>query len=197
MLRITGMDLKMEQYRKGEAFVPRSSGSPAAAALRRLWDGPETLPTAGRDRPARRTGSQRMGLNQLDGRDGVTEGPDRSAGTGRGAGRRPDGDRADADPVRPLPGARPRGDPGGRARRAPRHDRLRRPSRRPARRRRGDAPRPPAGRDIRPDPRPCPELRWVHSATAGVERVADARVPRARVVITNARASSRARSPST
>ena len=45
MLRITGMDLKMEQYRKGEAFVAEIERLAGAAALRRLWDGPETLPT--------------------------------------------------------------------------------------------------------------------------------------------------------
>ena len=45
MLRITGMDLKMEQYRKGEAFVAGIERLGGAAALRRLWDGPETLPT--------------------------------------------------------------------------------------------------------------------------------------------------------
>jgi coenzyme F420 biosynthesis associated uncharacterized protein len=45
MLRITGMDLKMEQYRKGEAFVAAIERAAGAPALRRLWDGPETLPT--------------------------------------------------------------------------------------------------------------------------------------------------------
>ena len=45
MLRITGMDLKMEQYRKGEVFVARIERLGGAAAMRRLWDGPETLPT--------------------------------------------------------------------------------------------------------------------------------------------------------
>ena len=45
MLRITGMDLKMEQYRKGELFVAAIERLGGAAALRRLWDGPETLPT--------------------------------------------------------------------------------------------------------------------------------------------------------
>lgn len=45
MLRITGMDLKMEQYRKGEAFVAAIEGAAGAAALRRLWESPDTLPT--------------------------------------------------------------------------------------------------------------------------------------------------------
>jgi coenzyme F420 biosynthesis associated uncharacterized protein len=41
MLRITGMDLKMEQYRAGEAFVRAIADARGSAALRRLWDGPE------------------------------------------------------------------------------------------------------------------------------------------------------------
>jgi len=45
MLRITGMDLKLEQYQKGERFVAAIHGAAGRAALRRLWDGPETLPT--------------------------------------------------------------------------------------------------------------------------------------------------------
>ena len=44
MLRITGMDLKMEQYRRGEEFVAGIEGIAGPQALRRLWDGPETLP---------------------------------------------------------------------------------------------------------------------------------------------------------
>lgn len=45
MLRLTGMDLKLEQYRKGERFVAAVAEARGSAALRRLWDGPETLPT--------------------------------------------------------------------------------------------------------------------------------------------------------
>ena len=45
ILRITGLDLKMEQYRKGERFVSGIARLAGPAALRRLWDGPETLPT--------------------------------------------------------------------------------------------------------------------------------------------------------
>jgi len=47
MLRLTGMDLKMEQYRKGEQFVRAIAARRGPAALRRLWDGPETLPREG------------------------------------------------------------------------------------------------------------------------------------------------------
>ena len=66
MLRITGMDLKMEQYRKGETFVAEIERLAGAVALRRLWDGPETLPTPEEiDRPARWVA--RMGLNRIEG----------------------------------------------------------------------------------------------------------------------------------
>jgi putative hydrolase len=44
MLRLTGMDLKMEQYLKGEAFVRAIADARGPAALSRLWEGPETLP---------------------------------------------------------------------------------------------------------------------------------------------------------
>jgi coenzyme F420 biosynthesis associated uncharacterized protein len=45
MLRITGMDLKLEQYRKGERFVAAIHERGGPAALRRLWESPETLPS--------------------------------------------------------------------------------------------------------------------------------------------------------
>ncbi|MEW6226091.1 MAG: zinc-dependent metalloprotease [Chloroflexota bacterium] len=66
MLRITGMDLKMEQYRKGEAFVAEIERLAGSAALRRLWDGPETLPTPDEiDRPA--DWVRRLGLDRIAG----------------------------------------------------------------------------------------------------------------------------------
>ena len=74
MLRITGMDLKMEQYRKGEVFVAEIERLAGAAALRRLWDGPETLPTARGDRATRRVGPA-AGPQPARRRDGVTEDP--------------------------------------------------------------------------------------------------------------------------
>ena len=43
-MRLTGMDLKMEQYRNGERFVAAIAAARGPAALRRLWDSPETLP---------------------------------------------------------------------------------------------------------------------------------------------------------
>jgi coenzyme F420 biosynthesis associated uncharacterized protein len=45
ILRITGLDLKLEQYRRGERFVSGIARRAGPAALRRLWEGPETLPT--------------------------------------------------------------------------------------------------------------------------------------------------------
>jgi putative hydrolase len=66
MLRITGMDLKMEQYRKGEVFVAEIERLAGAAALRRLWDGPETLPRPAEiDAPA--DWVRRVGLNRIAG----------------------------------------------------------------------------------------------------------------------------------
>jgi len=47
MLRLTGLDLKMEQYRKGEQFVAAIAAQRGPAALTRLWEGPETLPRVG------------------------------------------------------------------------------------------------------------------------------------------------------
>lgn len=54
ILRITGLDLKMEQYAKGERFVAAVEQAAGPAGLRRLWDGPETLPRDGElERPER------------------------------------------------------------------------------------------------------------------------------------------------
>jgi coenzyme F420 biosynthesis associated uncharacterized protein len=47
MLRLTGMDLKLEQYKKGETFVRAIAAARGPEALARLWGGPETLPRDG------------------------------------------------------------------------------------------------------------------------------------------------------
>ena len=47
MLRLTGLDLKMEQYKKGEQFVRSIAAQRGQTALARLWDGPESLPRDG------------------------------------------------------------------------------------------------------------------------------------------------------
>jgi coenzyme F420 biosynthesis associated uncharacterized protein len=46
VLRLTGMDLKMEQYAKGERFVRAIAEARGRPALARIWDGPESLPSA-------------------------------------------------------------------------------------------------------------------------------------------------------
>ncbi len=45
VMRLIGMDLKLEQYRKGELFVRAIARSGGSDALRRLWARPESLPT--------------------------------------------------------------------------------------------------------------------------------------------------------
>jgi coenzyme F420 biosynthesis associated uncharacterized protein len=53
VMRLTGMDVKLEQYRKGEAFVAAIAAAGGPAALNRLWAGPEMLPRHGEiDDPA-------------------------------------------------------------------------------------------------------------------------------------------------
>jgi uncharacterized protein (DUF2342 family) len=50
----------------GEAFVAEIERLAGSAALRRLWDGPETLPTPAEiDRPA--DWVRRLGLNRIAG----------------------------------------------------------------------------------------------------------------------------------
>jgi coenzyme F420 biosynthesis associated uncharacterized protein len=54
IMRLTGMDLKMEQYKKGERFVRAVAKAAGPAGLRRLWEGPESLPQHGEiDEPSR------------------------------------------------------------------------------------------------------------------------------------------------
>jgi coenzyme F420 biosynthesis associated uncharacterized protein len=54
VLRITGLDLKLEQYARGERFVAAVERAAGPAGLRRLWDGPDTLPRDGElERPGR------------------------------------------------------------------------------------------------------------------------------------------------
>ncbi len=43
--RLTGMDLKLEQYRRGERFVAGVYRAGGPTAIDHLWDGPETLPS--------------------------------------------------------------------------------------------------------------------------------------------------------
>ena len=51
--RLTGLDMKLEQYRRGERFVSGVHQVGGEAAIARLWDGPAGLPTdAEMDDPA-------------------------------------------------------------------------------------------------------------------------------------------------
>jgi len=45
IMRITGLDLKMEQYAAGERFVDAVLADRGSAFLQRVWEGPETLPS--------------------------------------------------------------------------------------------------------------------------------------------------------
>jgi uncharacterized protein (DUF2342 family) len=40
------MDLKLEQYAKGERFVRAIAEARGRSALARIWDGPESLPSS-------------------------------------------------------------------------------------------------------------------------------------------------------
>ena len=54
ILRLTGMDLKLEQYERGERFVAAIAKVRGSEALRRLWESPDTLPQPDElDAPAR------------------------------------------------------------------------------------------------------------------------------------------------
>ena len=43
--RLTGLDVKMEQYRAGERFIDEVGRLGGADAMRRVWESPDTLPT--------------------------------------------------------------------------------------------------------------------------------------------------------
>ena len=45
LARLTGMDLKLEQYRRGERFVAGVHRHGGDAAIARLWERPEHLPS--------------------------------------------------------------------------------------------------------------------------------------------------------
>ncbi len=47
IMRLTGMDMKLEQYKKGERFVAAIATRGGQPALERLWAGPESLPRDG------------------------------------------------------------------------------------------------------------------------------------------------------
>ncbi|HEX9635585.1 MAG TPA: zinc-dependent metalloprotease, partial [Candidatus Limnocylindria bacterium] len=45
ILRLTGLDLKMEQYEAGERFVIAVQAARDRAFLNRVWEGPHMLPS--------------------------------------------------------------------------------------------------------------------------------------------------------
>jgi coenzyme F420 biosynthesis associated uncharacterized protein len=53
-IKLTGLDLKLEQYRLGETFITEVARLRGDAFTRHVWDGPESLPTMAelRDPPA-------------------------------------------------------------------------------------------------------------------------------------------------
>ena len=105
MLRLTGMDLKLEQYQQGERFVRASPrrraggaraplGRPGGAAARRR-DRRTRAPGSPRGRCRRRAGSRRAGDRGA--------GPRRAAGPGHGPGGVPAAIALTPDPVGALP----------------------------------------------------------------------------------------------
>lgn len=62
--RLTGLDLKLEQYRLGEAFIDRVVSERGHDQARRVWDGPEFLPSLEEIRRPERW------LNRIDVLDG-------------------------------------------------------------------------------------------------------------------------------
>ena len=54
IMRLTGLDLKMEQYVAGEQFVKAVLAARDRAFLNRVWDGPATLPDLGEIRHPQR-----------------------------------------------------------------------------------------------------------------------------------------------
>ena len=46
-MRLTGMDVKLEQYKTGERFVRAIADAGGPPALQRLWEGPDSMPRHG------------------------------------------------------------------------------------------------------------------------------------------------------
>jgi coenzyme F420 biosynthesis associated uncharacterized protein len=47
IMRVTGLEMKMEQYRRGEAFVATILGAAGQEGMRALWAGPDSMPRDG------------------------------------------------------------------------------------------------------------------------------------------------------
>jgi coenzyme F420 biosynthesis associated uncharacterized protein len=109
LARLTGMDLKLEQYRRGERFVAgihRHGGAPAVA---RLWEGPEHLPSERElDDPA--AWVRRVMSAVTDAPESSMAAPEATAPALESTTDAPEGDvsAAAAKPARIEPGACPR-----------------------------------------------------------------------------------------
>jgi coenzyme F420 biosynthesis associated uncharacterized protein len=64
LAKLTGLDVKMEQYRLGEAFIDRIVRERGHGFARRVWDGPASLPTMAEIR------EPRLWLARIDASDG-------------------------------------------------------------------------------------------------------------------------------
>ena len=140
MLRLTGLDLKLEQYQQGERFVPGIAEARGPAALRPLWDGPRSLPRDGEIEAPERWIAPRPRRQQPSASHAREPDPTRRPGS------RPRRRRPPAIALSPILSARYRAQDLERIRAAAPGARLvtvsrRGPRRRPARRRRGPAPR--------------------------------------------------------
>ncbi len=69
VLRVTGLDLKLEQYAEGERFVAAVVGRSGQAGFARVWRGPEWLPTLAEIR------DPESWLARVDAMDGLTSQP--------------------------------------------------------------------------------------------------------------------------
>ena len=184
MLRLTGMDLKIEQYKKGERFVRaiadrRGSGRPDAAL-----GGPRDAAARRRDRGSRALDRPRPRRSGGDDRGRLV----RRAGPGSRAGPAPRRRSPSARSCRPATGratssasARPRrahGSSRSRSRASPTGRSTTSRSCSAAGSARTRSTGSSSGR------RGC---RWVHSATSGVERALTPAALERGIVVTNAR----------
>jgi putative hydrolase len=64
LAKLTGLDVKMEQYRLGEQFIDRIVAERGHDFARRVWDGPDYLPTMAEIR------RPELWLARIDNRDG-------------------------------------------------------------------------------------------------------------------------------
>ena len=186
MLRLTGLDLKMEQYRKGEQFVAAIAAARGPGALGRLWDGPETLPRDGEiDGPGALDRARPRRSGRVSGTTEKSAGqPAPDAGPGPGPGSGPGG-APSAIALSPILSARYRSRDLERIRAAAPGARLVMVSVEGL----ADGPLDDVEVLLRgwlsSDAfdrllARAPRLAWVHSATSGVERRPHAGVARAR-----------------